>query len=153
MSYGRFARRIISLDRLIKSLLVLEGKVDGNQQLEVLERLARAQENNDDFVAARAGLRNLILRVNNDPVRTARLRRLLIQNYIGSGLVADADAASVRYQEEYLPDDTEWNLLRGQILIENERTVEGCNTIGRIARSEGEAHAGISSSVRRFAAA
>jgi hypothetical protein len=34
--------------------------------------------------------------------------------------VADADAASVRYQEEYLPDDTEWNLLRGQILIENE---------------------------------
>ena len=65
-------------------------------------------------------LGDLMLMVISDPVRTARLRRLLIQNYLESGLVADAEAASVRYQEEYLPDDTEWNLLRGQILIENE---------------------------------
>ena len=108
------------LDRLIKSLIVLAENVEGDQRLEVLERLVRAQQKNGDFMAARAGLRDLMLIVNSDPVRTARLRRLLIQNYLESGLVADADAASVRYQEEYLPDDTEWNLLRGQILIEND---------------------------------
>lgn len=107
-------------DRLIDSLLVLAEKVEGDQRLEVLERLVRAQQKKGDFLAARAGLRDLMLLVNSDPVRTARLRRLLIQNYLESGLVADAEAASVRYQDEYLPDDTEWNLLRGQILIENE---------------------------------
>ena len=107
-------------DRLIESLLVLAENVQGDQRLEVLERLVVVQQKNGDFLIARAGLRDLMLMVNSDPVRTARLRRLLIQNYLESGLVADADAASVRYQEEYLPDDTEWNLLRGQILIENE---------------------------------
>jgi hypothetical protein len=106
-------------DRLIESLLVLAEKVDGDQRLEVLERLVQAQQKNGNFLAARAGLRDLMLVVNSDPVRTARLRRLLIQNYLKSGLLADAEAASVRYQEEYLPDDTKWNLLRGQILIEN----------------------------------
>jgi hypothetical protein len=54
-----------------------------------------------------------------NPVRVARLRRLLIQNYVDSGLLEDAESASIRYQDEYLPDDTEWNLLRGQILVEN----------------------------------
>jgi hypothetical protein len=107
-------------DLLIESLLALSEKVEGDQRLEALERLVGAQQENGDFLAARAGLRDLMLIVKADPVRTARLRRLLIQNYIESGLVADAEAASVRYQEEYLPDDTEWNLLRGQILIENE---------------------------------
>jgi hypothetical protein len=107
-------------DLLIESLLVLAEKVEGDQRLEVLERLVVAQQKNRDYLAARTELRNLMLMVNSDPVRTARLRRLLIHNYLESGLVADAEAASIRYQEEYLPDDTEWNLLRGQILIQND---------------------------------
>jgi hypothetical protein len=108
-------------DRLIESLIILSQNVEGDQRLEVLERLVEAQQKNGDFLAARAGLRDLMLVVSSDPVRTARLRRFLIQNYLESGLVADAEAASIRYQEEYLPDDTEWNLLRGQISIENEQ--------------------------------
>ena len=37
------------IDRLIESLLGLVGDVDGDQRLEVLERLVRAHQKNDDF--------------------------------------------------------------------------------------------------------
>ena len=50
-------------DRLIESLLVLAENVEGDQRLEVLERLVRAQQKNGDFLAARAGLRDLMLMV------------------------------------------------------------------------------------------
>ena len=104
---------------LIESLEQLIDQTTGEQLLEVLERLARIHQKDGDFVTARAVMRDLLLTIDNDPIRVARLRRLLIHNYVDSGLLSDAEAASIRYQEEYLPDDTEWNLLRGQILIEN----------------------------------
>jgi len=104
---------------LIESLEELVGQVTGEQLFEVLERLARTHQKNGDFIAARAGVRVLLLMKDTDPVRVARLRRLLIQNYVDAGLLEDAESASMRYQEEYLPDDTQWNLLRGQILVEN----------------------------------
>ena len=107
------------IDRLIESLLGLVGDVDGDQRLEVLERLVRAHQKNDDFESARDGLRNLYLSARNDPVRIARLRYLLIELYLESGALMDAEIASLRYQAEYLPDDTIWNLLRGQILLES----------------------------------
>ena len=106
----------------IKTLVTLAGKVKGEQRLEVLEQLVKARQSGGDLVAARAGLRELMLMSGHDPVRIARLRRLLIYNYLESGSLADAEAASVRYQDEYLPDDTEWSLLRARILIENDES-------------------------------
>jgi len=104
-------------DSLINSLEDALGRVDGVDQLEVLERLSLAQQKSGDFISARAGLRHLLLNIDSNPVRTARLRRLVIENYLNSGFLADAETASLRYQDEYLPDDTEWNILRAEIQI------------------------------------
>jgi hypothetical protein len=106
-------------NQLIESLESLAKQVSGDQLFEVLERLAQTQQKNGDFITARSMMRELLLNVKEDPVRIARLRRLVIQNYVEAGLLEDAESASIRYQEEYFPDDIEWNLLRSQILIEN----------------------------------
>ncbi len=104
-------------DRLVENLEKLVDFVYGDNLLQVLERLVITQQKQGKFLEARAGLRNLFSMTSQDPVRVSRLRRLLIRNYIESNFLMDAADASIRYQEEYLPDDTQWNLLRAEILI------------------------------------
>tara|TARA_Y100001960_G_scaffold330667_1_gene425326 strand:+ start:1992 stop:3938 length:1947 start_codon:yes stop_codon:yes gene_type:complete len=104
-------------DRLVKNLENLVSLVSEDNLYEVLERLVITQQKQGKFLAARVGLRKLFLMTAQDPMRVSRLRRILIRNYIESDFLMDAADASIRYQEEYLPDDTEWNLLRAEILI------------------------------------
>ncbi|HIG12980.1 MAG TPA: hypothetical protein EYQ32_00755 [Gammaproteobacteria bacterium] len=70
-----------------------------------------------EYVSARHVLRQLLLEAAGDPNQSIQARRILIENYLADGRVDDAYVASIRFQFEFYPDDTEWKLLRAKILL------------------------------------
>ena len=70
-----------------------------------------------EYVSARHVLRQLLLEGAGDPNQSIQARRILIENYLADGRVDDAYVASIRFQFEFYPDDTEWKLLRAKILL------------------------------------
>ena len=70
-----------------------------------------------EYVSARHVLRQLLLEAAGDPHQSIQARRMLIENYLLDGRVGDAYVASIRFQFEFYPDDTEWKLLRAKILL------------------------------------
>ena len=70
-----------------------------------------------EYVSARHVLRQLLLEAAGDPKQSIQARRILIENYLADGRVDDAYVASIRFQFEFYPDDTEWKLLRAKILL------------------------------------
>ncbi|HIN19082.1 MAG TPA: hypothetical protein EYM68_14460, partial [Gammaproteobacteria bacterium] len=71
----------------------------------------------DEYASARHVLRQLLLEAAGDPHQSIQARRMLIENYLADGRVDDAYVASIRFQFEFYPDDTEWKLLRAKILL------------------------------------
>ena len=70
-----------------------------------------------EYASARHVLRQLLLEAAGDPHQSIQARRILIENYLADGRVDDAYVASIRFQFEFYPDDTEWKLLRAKILL------------------------------------
>ena len=70
-----------------------------------------------EYVSARHVLRQLLLEAAGDPNQSIQARRILIENYLADGRVDDAYVASIRFQFEFYPDDSEWKLLRAKILL------------------------------------
>ena len=70
-----------------------------------------------EYAPARHVLRQLLLEAAGDPNQSIQARRILIENYLADGRVDDAYVASIRFQFEFYPDDTEWKLLRAKILL------------------------------------
>ena len=70
-----------------------------------------------EYASARHVLRQLLLEAAGDPHQSIQARRMLIKNYLLDGRVGDAYVASIRFQFEFYPDDTEWKLLRAKILL------------------------------------
>ena len=69
------------------------------------------------YASARHVLRQLLLETASAPNRSIQARRILIENYLADGRVDDAYVASIRFQFEFYPDDSEWKLLRAKILL------------------------------------
>ena len=69
------------------------------------------------YASARHVLRQLLLETASSPNQSIQARRILIENYLADGRVDDAYVASIRFQFEFYPDDSEWKLLRAKILL------------------------------------
>ena len=51
-------------------------------------------------------------------------RRLLIQAYLQADLVQDAEIAMLRFQQDYMPEDLDWKLLRARVLLRTDHADE-----------------------------
>lgn len=60
----------------------------------------------------------------------ARWRRLLVEAYLTADLPADAYTALLRYEQDYAPEDADWNRLRARVLLAVERPQEARATLG-----------------------
>ena len=69
------------------------------------------------YASARHVLRQLLLETASAPNQSIQARRILIENYLADGRIEDAYVASIRFQFEFYPDDSEWKLLRAKILL------------------------------------
>ena len=70
---------------------------------------------------AQAVSRTLLAEGQFDPGAVQEIRRNIIEAYIAQGLIADAEIAAQRYQLEYAPDETAWQLLRARIALAGHR--------------------------------
>ena len=93
----------------------------GSQFLEVGLRLSSALLMGAKGSRAQAVSRTLLAEGQFDPDAVREIRRNIIKAYIAQGLIADAEIAAQRYQLEYAPDETSWQLLRARIALAGHR--------------------------------
>jgi len=67
--------------------------------------------------SARRYLRDLLWRGSGDSNQVSYWRRLVIRSYIDEGNLDDARSAVARYQADYLPNDLDWAVLYGRMLL------------------------------------
>ena len=89
--------------------------------LEVGLRLSSALLMTAKGSRAQAVSQTLLAEGQWDPGTVQQIRRNIIRAYIAQGLVADAEIAAQRYQLEYAPDGTAWQLLRARIALAGHR--------------------------------
>ena len=89
--------------------------------LEVGLRLSSALLMTAKGSRAQAVSRTLLAEGQFDPDAVQEIQRNIIKAYIVQGLVADAEIVAQRYQLEYAPDETAWQLLRARIALAGHR--------------------------------
>jgi len=89
--------------------------------LEVGLRLSNALLMTAKGSRAQAVSRTLLAEGQFEPGAVQEIRRNIIKAYIAQGLIADAEIAAQRYQLEYAPDETAWQLLRARIALAGHR--------------------------------
>ena len=108
-------------DTLITELTRRFEEQPGSEFLEVGLRLSSALLMVAKGSRAQAVSRALLAEGQFDPGAVQEIRRNIIKAYIAQGLVADAEIAAQRYQLEYAPDETSWQLLRARIALAGQR--------------------------------
>ena len=88
------------------------------------------------FADARANIRKLLLARSIDSRLRSELRRKIFLTYLESDDVADADLAMDRYEREYFPDDTAWNVMRARVLIRSGHPAQAVNQLASAASAE-----------------
>ena len=92
-----------------------------SQFLEVGLRLSSALLMTAKGSRAQTVSQTLLAEGQLDPGAVQQIRRNIIKAYMVQGLVADAEIAAQRYQLEYSPDETAWQLLRARIALAGHR--------------------------------
>jgi len=85
-----------------------------------LEQIAQAQLEQKDTDAALATLRQLIWNTEEDPMTAANIagwRQMIIQAYLLSDNIKDAEVAMLRFQQDNSSPGDEWKRLRATVLM------------------------------------
>lgn len=102
----------------------------------VLTRAAEAQLRIGEPALARETLRTLFRTENKDARQLAQWRRLVIETYVHEDDLDNANAAIVRYQYEFFPDDAAWLLMRARLLIRGDQPTLATNQLSALQSEE-----------------
>lgn len=108
-------------DTLITELARRFKEPPGAEFVEVGLRLSSALLMAAKGSRAQAVSRTLLAEGQLEPGAVQEIRRNIIKAYIAQGLIADAEIAAQRYQLEYAPDETSWQLMRARIALAGHR--------------------------------
>ena len=112
-------------------------EMDVLMRAKLLEYASKLYIDSNDGDTARRWLRSVIWSDTVTADQLERLRRLIIHSYMNQGLLEDAQDAIALYQQEYLPDDQEWNLLRGKVLLQNGDETEAAAVLATVQSRQG----------------
>ncbi len=127
-------------DRALARLTDLPAAAPDEHRRWALERQAEVHLQRSDAAGALGALRRLLWQPGvGAPDERAQWRQWVVRAYLAGGRIEDAVTAMRRFDQDYANagDDTDWQLLRGRVLIRGERIDEALSVLPTEASGEG----------------